>query len=115
MDPNNYQGVTQRTEKAYQLNATTSLPEIIIESFWDPVSGTKKLLKQTHLTYRNQKVVEEAIFDADGVYRYTIYTDYNHFGQITRRTTPLGHEKIYQYNHLGLLVALKEPGTSKKI
>lgn len=107
--------VTQRLQKYTERYLDSGLPETITESYWDPLLGQQKLLKKSKLTYLNQKVIEEAVYDADGLYRYTIYTDYDEFGNIARQTNPLGQNNTYRYNQLGLLEESKEIGSSKKI
>ena len=105
--------VTQRLKKTYQLNAS-GLPEMVTESFWDPDTQTENLLKRTQLSYIHQQVVEEAVFDAQDVKRYTIFTEYDSFGHVKRKTNPLCQENIYHYNHLGYLEEAQEVGSLKK-
>lgn len=114
VNSNNLTNVTQRLEKTIERNADSGLPETIIESYRDAHSGEKKLLKKTKPIYVNQKICEEAIYDAEDVYRYTIYTEYDDFGNIKRQTTPLGRENTYKYNELGLLEFSEELSSVKK-
>jgi RHS repeat-associated protein len=109
------EGVTQRVEKHYKLNPSTGLAEEITEVFWDPASGLSKLIKKVQLKYLKGRVVEEALFDAKGEYRYTIYTEYDDFGHVIRKTTPLGAESSYSYDELGRLREEKSPGSLKKV
>src|SRR5207244_98092 len=101
--PNDTSQVTQRLEKHYERDPSSGLPDFIIESYWDPHSKTQKILKKTKITYLNQKIHTEEIFDAKEVSRYTITTDYDAFGSIERKTTPLGRENTYRYNAQGYL------------
>ncbi len=114
-DSNDLNYVTQRLQKDTHRNTDSGLPEIITESYWDSIASEQKLLKKIKLKYSSQKLIEEAIYDADDVYRYTIHTAYDSFGHIKSRTTPLGQENTYQYNHLGLLEKSKKVGSSAKI
>ncbi len=115
LEPNDIRGVTQRLEKRYERNTTTGLPESLSESYLDLNTQTLKPLKTTKYTYLNQRVHTEEVFDALGISRYTITTDYNDFGSVKRKTTPLGRENIYRYNAQDNLEESKEVGSSKKI
>lgn len=106
--------VTQRLEKHMDRNVS-GLPEVIQEFYWDFDTSRLKLLRKTKLTYQNQKVVEEAVYDAEGVYRYTIYTAYDKFGNVKSRTNPIGQENTYEYDDIGLLKRSKEVGSSEKV
>ena len=108
-----YTSVTQRIEKHYEINPTTGLPDAVSELYWDPIRRKLNLLKKIALKYSNQKIIQEDVFDAEGTYRYTIQTEYNDFGQITKKITPLG-ENLYFYDDLGFLKEIKEVGTSRK-
>lgn len=114
-DPDRVGGVTQRLEKRYERNKDSGLPEWLFESYLDPVSGSQKPLRKIKYTYWNQRVHAEEVFDALGVSRYTITTEYDDFGSIKRKTTPLGRENTYRYNTEGNLEESKEVGSSKKI
>jgi YD repeat-containing protein len=114
-EPNDIRGVTQRLEKRYERNNVSGLPESLSESYLDLNTQTLKPLKTIKYTYLNQRVHTEEVFDALGVSRYTITTDYDDFGSIKRKTTPLERENIYRYNHDGSLEESKEVGSSKKI
>ncbi|MBF8262851.1 MAG: rhs37 [Parachlamydiales bacterium] len=115
LDTDDVRGVTQRLEKCYERNNTTGLPEWLIESCWDPATQTQKLLKKTKFTYLFQRVHTEEVFDASGNSRYAITTDYDDFGSVKRKTTPLGRENVYRTNAQGCLIESKEVGSSKKM
>ncbi len=114
-DPDHVGGVTQWLEKRYERNRDSGLPEWLFESYWDPNSSSQKPLRKIKYTYLNQKVHTEEVFDALGVSRYTITTDYDDFGSVKRKTTPLGKENTYRYNPGGSLEESKEVGSPKKI
>ncbi len=114
-ESNDIRGVTQRLEKRYERNTGTGLPESISEFYLDLNTQTLNLLKKTKYSYLNQRVCAEGVFDALGVSRYTIMIEYDDFGLVKRKTTPLGRENIYRYNAQGSLEESKEVGTSKKI
>lgn len=115
LEPNDLGGVTQRLEKRYQRNDTSGLPKSLSESYLDLNTQTLKPLKTVKYTYLNQKIHTEEVFDASGVSRYTITTDYDDLGLIKRKTTPSGKENIYLYNAEANLEESKEVGSSKKI
>lgn len=114
-DPNDIRGVTQRLEKRYERTNASGLPALLSESYFDLTTQTLKPLKTIKYTYLNQKVHTEEIFDALGISRYTITTDYDDLGLIKRKTTPLGRENAYRYNSEGSLEESKEVGSPKKI
>ena len=107
--------VTQRLEKRYERNEKSGLPETISEWYLDPPSHKMKLLKKTCLTYLNQKVSEEAVYDTEDVCRYTLKIDYDPAGRIKRKTTPSGAQYTNKFDALGHLEEFKEPGSPKKI
>lgn len=114
-DSDHVEGVTQRLEKRYERNSDSGLPEWLFESYWDPRTKSQKPLRKIKYTYLNQKVHAEEVFDALGISRYTITTDYDDFGSIKRKTTPLGRENTYRYNTDGSLKESKEVGSPKKV
>lgn len=114
LDSQNTQNVTERLEKRYERNSS-SLVDWIIESYWNSDSKTQKLLKKTKYTYENQRVKTEEVYDALGKKRYCLEIDYDSFGFIKRKTTPLGRENTYVYNSQGCLQESKEVGSPRKI
>lgn len=115
LDLDDVKDVTQRIEKRYERNSSSGLPECLFESYWDPKTQRQKPLRKIKYTYLNQRIHTEEVFDALGVSRYTITTDYDKFGFIKRKTTPLGKENTYRYNHDGSLEESKEVGSPKKV
>jgi YD repeat-containing protein len=114
IDPDDYTGVTQRLEKTLELNSE-GFPGIITEQFWDPETSSLKMLKKTKVTYKKGKLSTEEVFDSSGESRYTLRTDYDEFGQVKQKTTPLGRENTYYRDGLGRLKESKEVGSPKKI
>ncbi|MEX0962317.1 MAG: RHS repeat-associated core domain-containing protein [Simkaniaceae bacterium] len=115
LEPNDIRDVTQRLEKRYERNDVSGLPESLSESYLDLNTQTLKLLRIIKYTYLNQRVHTEEVFDALGVSRYTITTDYDDFSSVKRKTTPLGRENAYRYKHDGSLEESKEVGSPKKV
>lgn len=115
LEPTDIRGVTQRLEKRYERNPVSGLPESVSEAYFDLNERTLKHLRTVKYTYVNQKVHTEEVFDALGISRYAIVTDYDDFGLVKRKTTPLGRENTYRYNHEGNLEESKEVGSPKKI
>lgn len=114
-DPNCLNHVTHRHIKRYDLNPA-GLPHAVRELYLDIPSQSEVLLKKAILFYSaHNQVVAEAIFDANDVHRYTIHTDYDARGNITRKTTPLGQENLYSYNGSNELLSIKEVGSPQKI
>jgi RHS repeat-associated protein len=115
-DIDDLQNVTTRQIKRFSLDPSSGLAKSITESYWDPHTGKEELLKRVDLTYTPGKQIQtEAVYDADGVYRYTLHTDYDLQGRIIRKTTPSGQENLYKYDRLGNLLEVKEVGSPKKI
>lgn len=107
--------VTERHIKRYHRHPTSARIEAMTEAYWDPASQTEKPLRTITYSYSaEERVVGEAITDANGTYRYTIATDYDAHGHVTRKTTPLGQENHYAYDDLGALLSAKEVGSLKK-
>lgn len=83
-DPNNLSGVTQRTVTNYILRSQPPflhLPEWIEEKYLE--NGSEKFLKSTHLTYDTHgNICEETIYDANGVFAYTMHKSYNDQGNV---------------------------------
>lgn len=113
-DANILKDVSYRLHKRYVHHAS-GLPEMVTESYLDLASHTEKLLKSTRIKYINNRIAEEAVYDAEGTYRYTIFTEYDRFGQVTRKTNPIGQESSYHFNEFGQPERVKEPGSSQKL
>lgn len=93
------------TVLTYQRDPTSGMIQEIRQTAQD------KLLKRVILTYSEQKkVIEEAVFDANDHYRYTLYTDYDDQGHVISKTTPLGLKNTYRYDNFGRLAEAKEVG-----
>ena len=88
---------------------------IISESYLDPETGDEELLKKVLLQYKNGLVWNEKIFDANNTFCYRTQTEYNSFGQVSKKITPLGKTNTYIYNKLGLLESSKEVGSFEKL
>jgi RHS repeat-associated protein len=76
------------------------MPEWIEEKYLD--QGKEKLLKRTHLKYDPRgNVAEEKIYDAEGVYAYSLLKEYNERGDILSETNPLGQTRTFAYDEKG--------------
>lgn len=114
-DLNDLSCVTERHVKHYHRNPTSARIEAMTEAYWDPVSQTEKQLRTITYAYSAEEhVIAEDVADAKGEHRYTIATDYDAHGHVTRKTTPLGQENHYAYDGLGKLLSAKEVGSLKK-
>ena len=104
----------QRRIKRYEREPKTGLIIATSELYWD--QEREALLKRSEYRYSSQnQVIEEAIYDADGAYRYTLKSDYDKWGHLIRKTTPLGQENTYSYDENGNLLESKEVGSLRKI
>jgi RHS repeat-associated protein len=105
--------VTERHIKRYTLDPDLGLPKRISEFYLD--GGKEVFLRKVELDYGpDRRVSSEAIYDATEVYRYTLYTDYDAHGHVTRKTTPVSGENTYTYNSHDHLEEAKEVGSPKK-
>lgn len=108
-------GVTQRVIHSYERDPSTGMPIWHIESYLDLQTKQEILLKKRAFFYKNNKLVKEAIYDASGLHRYTLEIEYDAYGNIIRKTDPLGRSSFYRYNPLGHLLQSEEAGSPKKI
>ncbi len=109
-------GVTERHIKRYERHPENALIIVAEELYFDKVSGKEVLIKRSEFTYSSQKeIIAEAVYDASRVHRYTLYTDYDPYGHIIRKTTPLAQENTYAYDASGNLTEANEAGCPKKL
>ena len=108
-DSNNLNHVTERQIKRYDLDPQSGLARSMTESYLDVASHVEIPLRKVSYSYSPEcRVITEAVFDGTGTYRYTIHTDYDPQGRVTRKTTPLGQENVYSYDRGGNLLFAKE-------
>ena len=109
-------GVTERRIKRYERHPQNGMLLAEEESYRDPQTGQEVLIKRSEYGYSAQhRIIEEAVYDANRTYRYTLYTDYDQWGHVIRKTTPLGQENTYRYDSNGHLLESKEVGSLRKI
>ncbi len=114
-DPSDLSNVTQRFIKRRELDPNSGLPICIRELYLDLNSMEECLIKKTLYSYSTTlKVTEEQIFDANDQYCYTLYFDYDDYGNLIKKTTPEQRVNSYQFDTLGRLIECKEVGKSKK-
>jgi len=114
-DPNDVYEVSQRLITRYQINSKTGLPDAITELYYDTDTGYEKQLKRIEYTYSDEmRVTDEDIYDADGNFCYTIYTEYDEVGRISKKTSPTGLVNTYVYDEYGNLIDKKEVGERNK-
>ena len=103
----NFSGVKQRTATTYVLRQQDPYlhkSEWIEETYLE--QGLEKLLRKTRLSYdRFGNVFQRDLFDSNGLYAYTTYTEYNQRGDLIYETDPLGHATTYAYDDKGNLVS----------
>jgi len=107
--------VTERHVKRYERHPTSGWILSSTESYLDKGTGNELPLKKVDYSYSPEgRVIAEAVFDAQGTYRYTIHTDYDPQGHVIRKTTPLAQENSYSYNDAGDLLFAKEVSQASK-
>ncbi|MES2344336.1 MAG: hypothetical protein V4494_00130, partial [Chlamydiota bacterium] len=104
--------VSERHIKRYENNTPSWLPGVMSEYYWE--DGQEKLLKRVEYSYKNNRVSEERVFDAEGVYRFTTKIDYDDRGNVRSKTDPLGQENTYHYDHLKRLKRAEKVGSPAK-
>jgi YD repeat-containing protein len=115
-DLNDFAYVKERRYKRYDLDPSNGMTRSVTETYWDPASGNERLLKKVEYAYSPQNlVIAEAVYDANGQYRYTVHTDHNAHGHVISKTTPMGQKSTYAYDPFGNLLESKEVGSLKKI
>ncbi len=101
-DPHAIKGVTERhltTITPKQNLPNVGIPEVIEEAYLDPKENQKKLLKQTKYHFDSAgRVIEEAIYDSNEDYRYSIKKAYDDRGLLILETDPMGNETHYSYD-----------------
>lgn len=115
-NPYDLANVTERNSKSYEIDAGWGVKTSVTETYWDAESGGEKLLRKVRYHYcpTTKKIRAEDVYDAEGALRYTIHTDYDAYGRVVRKTTPLGQDNTYVYSEHGNLLASKEVGSLKK-
>lgn len=134
-DTNDFNNVTVRKIKTYQLRDSQpaiGYPEWIEEKYWE--NGREIPLRKTHITYSHEcKILQKDIYDADGVFRYSLKTTYDPAGRPIEETDAIGRVTKSHYDdhnnkteiaterkvmHMGYdfsnrLIAQKEMGSDK--
>ncbi len=112
---NNLLDVTEQHCIEYENDPRTGLKTLISELYWDFDKKQYLKVRSKKLKYSLQnQVIEEDIFDSNDNYRYTIYTEYDQYGNVIRKTTPIGQEETFRYDYIGNLIESKEIGSEPK-
>ncbi|MCH9625488.1 MAG: hypothetical protein S4CHLAM123_06630 [Chlamydiales bacterium] len=99
--------ITQITPK--QQTPCFGLPEIVEEKTIDS-SGQEILLHKVIYTYApSGQVLQEEHYDANNIYRYTLYSTYDSQEQLLTKTDPLGHITSYTHDTNNNLIAITGP------
>ena len=114
-DINNLSDVTELHCIEYENDPQTGLKTAVSELYWDFDKRHYLKARSKKLKYSSQnQVIEETIYDFNDDYRYTIYIEYDEYGNVTRKTTPIGQEETFVYDHIGNLLESKEVGSEPK-
>jgi YD repeat-containing protein len=110
-NPADLSSVTQREVTDYKLRQKAPflhMPEVIEEKYWE--EGEEKLYKKKILTYDPKgNITQEDIYDAEKIFSYSIYREYNERGDLLSETDPLGKKTVYKYNKRGYCQQKKLP------
>ncbi len=83
------------------------MPEIIEEKYED--NGQEILLRKTVLSYGpGARVEKKEVYDANGVYRYSIKMAYDDKGRLILETNPMGWETVSRYDDVGNKIYCKD-------
>ena len=113
ISPDDLSDATER-KITYFINGTSELglglPNEIEERYFDFQTGEEKLLKKIVNIYSSKNLVEQQdIYDADLVYRYSLFTDYDDAGRPTMQKDALGQVTRMHYDRNGNLERLEDP------
>ncbi|MBX9745221.1 MAG: hypothetical protein K2X08_08440, partial [Chlamydiales bacterium] len=88
------------------------MPEIVEEKYED--QGCEILLRKTVFHYgKGGKIIQKDIYDAEGMYRYSLKMGYDEKGHLISETNPLGWESIFRYDGAGnKIFSLDEVGNT---
>ena len=110
---NDLTDMTERKVQAYNLDPETGLPLSMTELYFD--QGKKQIHLCHGYTYNEKKeLIQEKILDAHGKEKYALFYEYDDFGHLIKKTTPLGRVNTYSYDEQGFLKESKEVGSPKK-
>lgn len=107
------EGVTLRQIVRYQHDAM-GMPISREEYGLDLDTCSEILCKKSLYYYENGRVVEEQVFDSQGVYRYTLHVAYSAHGKVVMKTDPMGRVSHYSYDAQNRLLTSQEAGEKKK-
>jgi len=109
-------GITERRLKYYARYPDNGLCYSIRENYLDPATKKELQLSYKEFSYSSRNQIDrEKVADANNRERYTLRIDQDFYGNIKRKTTPLGYENTYDYDSLGNLKESKEVGKLRKI
>ncbi len=98
-------GVTERRIKVIVPKAEEpyyGMPEEIHERYLDLHSNQEKTISYVHLTYGNFGLVtKKDVYDANGVFRYSLHTTYDDKGRPIEESNALGQVAKSSYDALG--------------
>lgn len=103
VDKNDLTGVTER-RITYIYPRTTppvGVPERVDEIYLDRATGQEVLLKRSFTAFSPQgRPLKQDCYDAGGVYRYSLFWEYDAHGNVTKETDALGQtiQRTYDAN-----------------
>ena len=86
---------------------TNIIGDAVEEKYWDFSDNREVLLKRTVNTYSDtHKLIQRDIFDADGVYRHSLYRNYDEQGRLITEIDPQGKTTYTSYDANGNILSL---------
>lgn len=110
-------GVTERILEVItpRKQAPFGLPEIVEEMFLDLKNNKEVLIKKSVIHYSPQgKVVEKEIYDSQNEKRYTLYWEYDAYGNVTLERDALGRVTQRTYDQNSNLIKETKEGYQKE-
>ncbi len=111
-DKEDLTSVTERRITEIHPKATEpycNMPECIEERYWD--GRTEVLLKKTAFHYTTGgRIARKDIYDANGLFRYSLTYTYDEKGRLIKESNALGQEAVSGYDDLGNQISFRDVG-----
>lgn len=108
-DPLNLTGITFRQVQSYTRHPETGL---ITSEILSSEEGVPWMVREYRYNEKRERISETVSCEDKS---YTIYMEYDDFGHLTRKTTPLGRVNRYEYDSQGNMIFVKEIGQNEKV
>jgi RHS repeat-associated protein len=108
-DCDDLENVSERHIKSYIRNKN-GVVETTEEKAFNVHLQTEELIKRSNFQYGQNKLPAiEEVFDSNGDYAYRYETAYDHLGNVTYKSDPMGQKERFVYDNLSRLISMKKP------